>query len=370
LARETELLAEIAFADQDQADARHLGDEYRTLVDAIVAENLEDRSGALSRLEQIRVSIRSNRHIQNLPELERVLEQIYTNHQGDGEIAWSLSLTYEMLGNVEAQLETLGITIEQRFNEARARSKRALLLSRDPKNELAKEDLRAVVLASDVSVADLVNGLERLREIDQKWLEFAETSSAIRKLRGADLKRVADALMVDHRGSQFVLDHLSDELEVASKNRLVLAAIGSRDYQRAMKVIGAKDYVLASSEVEDVFNLACAEWGQYGEPPSDLFMRVVELVDNERLHASIVDPNFLQCLAMTHYILGDYIKAVGFLRRSQSAVAVMPPMSVFSCWRYFNVKRGELRSDLQEMEVQMKNRGKLVPRFLEAPALI
>src|SRR5262245_25538942 len=57
-----------------------LSEEYRQLVDAIVAENLEDKSGALSRLERVRATIRSNRHVRDLPAIERTLASIY-KHQ-------------------------------------------------------------------------------------------------------------------------------------------------------------------------------------------------------------------------------------------------------------------------------------------------
>ena len=61
-----------------------LAHEYRLLVDAIVAENLEDRAGALSKLNKLKSSIRSRNLISG--DYEDVLAEIYKLHLKDGEI--------------------------------------------------------------------------------------------------------------------------------------------------------------------------------------------------------------------------------------------------------------------------------------------
>jgi cellulose biosynthesis protein BcsQ len=351
----------------------HLAHQYRQLVDAIVAENLEDKSGALARLEQIRASIRLNRHNRDLPDIERTLEKIYTHHKDDGEIAWSLSLAYEGLGNVEAQLDTLGIAIEKHFNEARARNKRALLLTRDLQGPQAQTDLRAVVLSSEVSIPDLVTAVEQLRRIDPDWLKFVEKAEAIRSLRGRDLNRFANALMFDRRGARFAAELLEAQLESGEKldstltNTFVLAAIGAGHYRDAIGAIGDRDEILRSSKIEDVFNLACAEWGHTGTPPRDLFARVAELFGESSDHGR--DANYFQCIAMAYYILDEQAKAHKLLNQARRTASVMPPASVFSCWRYLNVKRHEMKSDLETMRVQMRNNDALIPDYLREPEL-
>jgi cellulose biosynthesis protein BcsQ len=340
-----------------------LADQYRQLVDAIIAENLEDKSGALSRLEQIRI----NRDTQDLPAIEETLRQIYTNHKEDGEVAWSLSLVYEMLGDVEAQLETLGIAIDRHVNEARARTKRASLLHRDSQAELVREDLRAVILASDVSVKDLINSVERLRKIDPEWTETVDKAEAIRKLRGTDLRRFADALMVDRLGARFAAKLLKDRNELDVRTELIIALIGAGEFQEAMRRLGDRTDMMRSSDIVAVFNLACAEWGHRGEPPRDLFAHVAELFEGETSQRA--DVNYLQCLSMTYYILNEYTKAREIWARARHAVSAMPPALAFSCWRYLNVKRIEMRADLEEMRLQMKTRAPLIPSYLQQPSL-
>jgi hypothetical protein len=110
-----------------------LAEEYRRLAEGIVAENLEDSDGALSKLEKIRASLRANRGDQNLGEIEETINTIYKYHSNNGEVAWSLSLVYETMSNIDAQRETLDIAIRNGFNEARARTKRAQTPSRSKK---------------------------------------------------------------------------------------------------------------------------------------------------------------------------------------------------------------------------------------------
>ena len=169
-----------------------LAEEYRRLADAIVAENLEDEAGALSKLDKIRALLRENRGGQDFAGIEKTLGEIYKHHRNSGEVAWSLSLVYEMLSNVAAQRETLDIAIRHKFNEARARTKRAQILLRDPKSELGHDDLRYVLSSKDATLADLVASIDRLREADPDWLLTVEASEKIRDLKDNDLYRVVE----------------------------------------------------------------------------------------------------------------------------------------------------------------------------------
>ncbi|HEY6254394.1 MAG TPA: ParA family protein [Xanthobacteraceae bacterium] len=343
-----------------------LSEEYRNLVDEIVSGNIEDKAGVLTKLEQIRGEIRASRGVQNLPDLEETLGRMYTIHKGDGEIAWSLSLVYDLVGNTEAQLDTLGIAIEKHVNEARARSKRAMLLRRDGQAELARNDLRAVILTPDVSPADLTSAIERLNDVDPEWLNTVERSESLHKLRGRDLNRVADALMIDRRGAALAAKLLAeaDEQGRISSNVRILALIGSWDYETAIRLLGGRSNIPESATVESIFNLACAEWGKTRTAPHDLFKRVVEMAASEPESAQ-QGPNFLQCLAMCNYVLGDDAKAIECAGRAKRAIAGLPPVRIFSAWRYLNVNRSEFRIDIDEMRAQMELKSALVPNWRE-----
>jgi tetratricopeptide (TPR) repeat protein len=340
-----------------------LADEYRHLVDAIVAENLEDKAGALSKLHQFRELVRSSRHIQSFPEIEEVLGAIYKHHKDDGEVAWALSLVYGSLNNTEAELDTLSTAINDAKNGARARVRRAAILLRSGQVDTAKEDLRAIIMMMDIPPPDLTMALEMLRQVDPEWLAVAEKSQGLFSLRGHELNRIAAALMVDHRGTEFALKLLSaDEADITTQNNYVLACIGAGRFPDAINFIGDRDKILRSDVVEDVFNLACAEWGLNNKPPQDLFSRALELFDAAG-HRE--DVNFLQCGAMAHYVMGARPAAIEVLGRARDSLNAVPPTSIFSCWRYFYVRRQQFRADLADMTLQMERKQSLLPRWLE-----
>jgi AAA domain len=346
-----------------------LADEYRTLVDAIVSENLEDRSGALSKLEKIRTSIRSSRAVAGSAATEQTLDSIFRLHSADGEVAWSLAAAYYGLGNVKGELESLNLAIEQGFEEMRARSRRASLLG-TKQIELVQHDLKVIIASSESTVPQIISAISRLREIDVGWLSAVAESERIRQLDGSDLERVAEELTVDSEGaslaSKLMLDKFTsrgDQNEVSTQ--LLLALIATGNYEKVIEVLGNdRSAILSSGGVEKVFNLACAEWGQSGNPPRDLLQRTLELgaKASDRLKK---DPNFLQCLSLSSYLLGFVGDATSQLELAKETIQAAPPSEIFSCWRYLYVNKSEFTSDLEKMESQMILGGKLIPEFLQ-----
>lgn len=351
-----------------------LAEEYRRLADAIIEENLEDKDGALSKLEKIRSSLRSNRRDQDLAAIEKTLGEIYKCHRNNGEVAWSLSLVYELLSNVVAQREMLDIAIRHKFNEARARTKRAQILLRDPTSEMGREDLRHVLASKDVTMADLVASIERLREIDADWLSAIQASDKIKNLTSAELYRVVNSLSTSPAGAALAAKLLVQSAARSSRRvsepklHLVLAFIGTGRFSEAQKELGGREVVLRSNTIQNVFNFACAEWGQTGNVPIDLFSRVLEMAEEQGL-TSFEEPNVLQCLSMASYLCGKTSDAYDYLKRAGKAINNSPPGLVFSCWRYLNVTREDFQADLDEMRKSM-HVGQFVPRYLQQLSLL
>jgi len=346
-----------------------LADEYRGLVDAIVSENLEDRFGALSKLETIRASIRTSRAVANSAETEKYLDTIFRIHSTDGEVAWSLAAAYYGLGNVKGELESLNVAIQQRFNEIKARGRRASLLGAK-QIDLVREDLNVVIASSQSTVPEIVSAISRLREIDAGWLTAVAASERIRQLDGPDLERVARDLIVDRQGALvaaklFLAKFADGKDSGVVTTHLLLALMAVGDYRRIIELLGDRLVVLRSGAIAHVFNLACAEWGRFGDPPLDLFGRVVEL-GAQTPHGAKGDPNFWQCMSFSHYLLGSVGNALAELEVTRGAMqAGVGPSEIFSCWRYLYVDKREFASDLDKMASQMKGRDKLVPEFLQ-----
>jgi hypothetical protein len=118
----------------------------------------------------------------------------------------------------------------------------------------------------------------------------------------------------------------------------------------------------------DIFNFACAEWGETSVPPKDLFARVTSLVQSGDDFGP--GPNYWQCVSLANFAIGNTTLAKFFLVKAEQEIEATPPIPIFSCWRYLNVRKKEFSSDLQEMRDQMKSREVLIPRFLEELSLL
>ncbi|MGN8549245.1 hypothetical protein ACQPTN_33225 [Bradyrhizobium sp. 13971] len=141
-----------------------------------------------------------------------------------------------------------------------------------------------------------------------------------------------------------------------------LALIGGGQFSRACDMIGSRSEVLNSRHLADVFNYACAEWGQNSVPPKDLFARLIQLMEESRDGDG---PNFWQCAALANFVVGNVHAAKAYLERAEHEIELMPPIPIFSCWRFLNVRRKEFLADLRAMNDQAKQRKSLLPRFLE-----
>jgi len=347
-----------------------LAEEYRKLVEAIIAENIEDKSGALSKLSKFRDTLR---HIQPSQgsQIEQFLDAIVKHHPDDGEIAWLASQLYFSLGNLDSELAQLNVAIRHHVNEVRARSRRAVLLERDVDAATVRDDLRFVVSSPEAGVSEIASSLRRLRSVDNDWLEVVSTSSVISNLQGSEKTRITEALMLDRGGSGLAAKLLlagskGEETSRMQRVNLALALIGNGQYQKALEILGDKAKILRTQSIEDAFNFACAQWAVTGTPPLDVFAQVHDLAQRD---SDRNDPNFFQCLAMTNYVLGKTVVAQNMLTKAKFSIAAREREAVFSCWRYLLVNKNEFVADLQEMEGQFGAQEKLLPSYLRQPAL-
>jgi MinD-like ATPase involved in chromosome partitioning or flagellar assembly len=347
----------------------HLAAEYRQLVKAIVAENLEDRSGALSKLERIMGSIESDEPKQG-QEVEKVLEAVFKHHPDDGELAWLASRINRWIGNSEGERVQLNIAIRNNFSATRARFRRAMLPSPDSDADTVREDLHFVLKSPEAKASDITASIRKLRKLDKGWLEIVAASPAVNNLKGRAMERVAEVLTEDRMGAQLAAKMLlgqrtSGSTTLASTDA-VLALVGAGEYQKVIDLLGGKSQIFRCRKIELVFNFACAEWGLVGVPPVDVFEYVLKLAEKE---TNRDDSNFQQCLAMTYYLLGKYKLAGNAAVRAKKSLSAEVTGSIFSCWRYLWVNTNEFAEDLREMEGQMAARQKLLPSYLREPAL-
>jgi len=242
-------------------------------------------------------------------------------------MAWSSAQVYSQIGNLEGERASLDIAIQRGVHETRARRRRALILGRDPDRKLAQEDLRAVVSSVEAGVPELVSSILQLRDVDENWLDTVATSPAVNKLKDHELVRVARALLVDRVGAGLSIELLKEYKTTWSRSALALAKISFGDYAEAKRVLGRKEDILVSDNIQDVFNYACVEWGDSGTAPVEVFSHVTALVERRPF---LNEANFLQCLALSSYVIGNFDATNSFLADARKALEGVRS-TVFSC---------------------------------------
>jgi hypothetical protein len=98
-----------------------------------------------------------------------------------------------------------------------------------------------------------------------------------------------------------------------------------------------------------------AIWGKTGTPARDLFQQVLD----RRHERTVVDPNFLQCLALAYWVVGEKDQALRQLAGARVLITAEGG-ETFSAWRYREVPPAQFSEDLDALE-RMINGEKLKP---------
>jgi cellulose biosynthesis protein BcsQ len=330
-----------------------LAAEYRSLVDLIVSQNLEDPKGAIAELRRLRNEIRKVREDGGEePVFDSQLKEIRDLHPGNGEVAWLMAQIYGAMGNLDEETRSLTVAIETGVNVVTARRRRASIARLQSRPEDALVDLHSVLANERTPGVEFVAALELLRDFDSNWISVVANAPSLWKLDDHLQMRVVEILESDVKGTELAIAMMSKlvdqprEVSELANLHLTLALIRSRQFKKAIEAIaGSREEVLESNEPIDVFNYAMAEWGQKGIAPKDLMARVLLLLEN--VHPEGV--NRRQCLALANYVCGEINTAKHHLQMARRSTNDMTGRE-FSCWRYLEVSRNDMRKDLGLME--------------------
>lgn len=100
----------------------------------------------------------------------------------------------------------------------------------------------------------------------------------------------------------------------------------------------------SSDTLIGVFNTAIARWGRDERPDRSEFERVLSLFGSDPAVA-LTQANLLQCLALTHAVLGNVEGAEEAVGRARDVVETQLQRE-FSCWTYFTVSPSEFEEHL------------------------
>ena len=112
--------------------------------------------------------------------------------------------------------------------------------------------------------------------------------------------------------------------------------------------------------IESAFNYGMALWGKEREPVRDPFERVVRLRD--RSHVRI--PNYLQCMAISHWAAGEPDVARELAQRAKRQMAAQGGREM-SCWRYLEVRASDFEADTDDILRLISGDRNMLPRFMK-----
>lgn len=345
-----------------------LANEYRKLTETLMSANIEDRDGVILKLQKLISKFRGEAGRQSrksiyptftLSEITSELERINSRHGHDGEICWLMAAVYHDLGDFSNEMEVLDGAINADFNVEKARLRRALIRLSMSRHQEAKEDLLIVLRSPKTEPTDLRSAIEALRSLDSDWIELVEASPSLDTLTPDDVRIISDALLFDERSVPIATRLLHkaylesfdlDGQHIPLHSSLVLSLISSGQFLKAMDTIYMEcGRGLLEIGIADLFNLSIAEWGQNGNPPVDMFKRVLSL---KEMPPNYDGANFYQCLALASAAIGDINQAIEFINTARSKTQ---QGTIFSCWTYLFRRRAAMLADLDAMEAAFRS---------------
>ena len=337
-----------------------LAKEYCGVVDQIIRANIEDKDGALHYIEQARRSF-------DLPfEIEQKLTWIERYHAKNGEVLFRLSeLASEEDDWVRAR-SLLDRAVDLGYTAPACLLARASVLDHVGDKTAASDDARRVLLAPDL-VPHIVRDAIRLATFDVA--EEAGELPAVTSLGAwekiwlaSELERSddVDASIAVLRDALAVSSDAS--VHESAMATLAVSLIGTGAAGEACELLVTEGAPPAAMDIQRAFNYGMAVWAQTGSVQREVFERVVEL--NESDADDDRGANYLQCMAVAYWAVGDIDSAMAFAGRAKTeAKSTMRP--TFSCWRYRTVSSHEFLVDTDRI-VRMIRGENGVPQFLSA----
>ena len=361
------LLNQVVFS-KDRPKSR-LAMEYSNIVREIAMRNWDDRDGAL---EYIRRAERPRKWIddESIREQQAMLNKIELAHPTDGEVLFRLSVLKESHRDPESAFLLINQAIDAGYGKPEAYLKRSLIReqNRDPGGAI--EDAWRVLKFNQVHPTMVRGAISRLIRLEAYDLKEIVNSPAVLSLdlddkiwiantfnRSLDDVRFAVSLLEQILG----ISELSESDLILTKYDLGLSYMALGRYLEAAGIFRSESENIIDLGIPDTFNYAMAMWGANGTIQEEIFQRVVELNRSDPLEET---PNYLQCMAIAYWAVGDDSAALEYLKQAQRAIIGFRSRTELSCWRYLKVDIRSFGEDLGEIRTLIKKPGSVVPRFM------
>ncbi|MGE5110731.1 MAG: KGGVGR-motif variant AAA ATPase [Acidobacteriaceae bacterium] len=339
-----------------------LSQEYKVLTNSLVRGNLSDREGALQYLDDTlrRMKQRSTGVLSSVEEQLRIIR---AKHSSDVGVLKRLARIRQRQRKQEEALALLDRALEVGGCEPDVFILRAELNSQAGNKSDALTDLKRLLQLRRVSGFDLVIALRMLRELTPDFAYLLQDSPALREVDAEpELAReletspatlpIAEALLRSWLASNSNMPELL-------RHELALCLIGLGKFKDAIAMLVSSDSDIEHLNIYDVFNFAMAKWGDSGELRADLCARVLTMSEEYKDSSG---SNFLQCLAIAHWAVGDRAQALTYLHRAATAMNISRQSS-FSCWSYLMVTAERFLNEVQQMH-RMFDGEPILPEFI------
>ncbi len=348
------LLNQVIFT-KDRPRSR-LAKEYHAVTAGIMRHNPLDRDGVLDFLDSVAPMRRYPRSL-GLPirqrmEIGKYLETVEGSHQNDGEVLFRIGSLRNKSGRFKEAVELFDRAIEAGYREPEVYLSRAHIRRRELDDEGARRDA-ADVIDSSMASADQV--LEALGIVGSENLKSVASSPALVAKPPEERVWIAQQLNTSTSEAKVAIGllrplladaELPTDMVSQARHLLVLSSIAVGRFSDAVEAILNEDPDVSAMRITHAFNYGMALWGESGQITREPFERVLERNRIEPMEPPT--PNYLQCMAIAHWAVGETNAArelaIGATRKIQSRRG-----QEFSCWRYLRVPKSEFEQDVDEL---------------------
>lgn len=343
-----------------------LAREYGEVADRVVGGNLADRDGALRYIRRVRRRLdRPRSRVGESATTEReAIEEIERLHADDGEILFHLGELEERRGVREDAELLLDRAIESGYREAAAYLERAGIRANAGDEEGASADAMAALQQVGVPPHLVMRAIGLVRAVESDAIAASPAVTGLdapeQLVLASNLSRVGDVAYSDAILCWLVDDsEQSDELRERARSNLALNCIESGRFRQAMETLTRGGRRVEQMGIPEAFNYGMAVWGASGSVPTAPFERVVSL---DAVSEGREDANYLQCLAVANWALGDRDSAVTLAQRAREVGR--SSRLAFSCWQYRYVRGSAFVEDTDEILAMVQGDENRVPAFM------
>ena len=361
------LLNQVVFA-KDRPRSR-LAHEYAEIVQEITVRNWADRDGALDYLRRVSRDPRRMDHESTLTG-EEMLERIQAAHSRDGEVLFRLGEHGEDVGRTEWAASLVNQAIDVGYDRPHAYLKRARMRADGKDRDGASEDARRILEFENVVPPMIREAMQWLGAcapaefVGLPAVRTLEPEYKVRLAMACNLS-VEELLIAIELLEQVLHEHdMSESNRRQARQALGLSYMGLGRCADAAGMFRREGERIADLNGQSAFNYGMAMWGTTGTPDVEAFERVVELDPSER--PEYESPNYLQCMGIAHWAVGDRDTATQYVERAQRAVRALRGTTHVTCWRYLRVSSELFESDLGEIRALIEKDGSHMPRFVGA----